>query len=70
MLRQIERGLQNRPFTKNRVLPLLYFAEDLISVYEPIIDSGFNVKFTQILYKYFSQALKFSLRLRFPREYP
>ena len=49
MLRQIEWWLQNRPNTKNGVLPVTtLFFENFVSVKEPLIKSWFAVPTTQM----------------------
>ena len=69
MLRQIEWGVQNGPFTKNGALPVTtsFFGKFCFSLrtwykelYQP----------PKCPYSYFSKALQFHLRVLFPCEYP
>ena len=64
MLRQIERGVQNGPITKNRVLPVTRyfpFSKILYLIYR--VDLMYQP--SKCPYSYFSKALEFYFRVFF-----
>ena len=68
MLRQIEWKVQNAPITKDGVLPVttLFFFENFVSEYEPLLKSWLDVPTTQMYIFILFVGAGVSLASKFP----